>query len=109
MANKASRKVQVGTPNDGFQAIYPGVSQKKAFNGTSAQSTAVGISTSIVRLVATEDCHLAFGTNPTAVADGTCMFLPADTECYIGIQPSHKIAVIQDSAGGDLFITEGKG
>lgn len=90
-----------------FEAIYPGTSQKRSFTGTSAQSSALGAKTTIVRLYATEDCHIKTGANPTAVADGTCLFLPANSVEYIGVEPTHKVAVIQDTASGDLFITEG--
>lgn len=90
-----------------FEAIIPGVSQKKAFTAVSSQSTALSASTSVVRLFATEDCHIKTGANPTAVADGTCMFLPADREALIGVGSGDKIAVIRDTVDGVLFITEG--
>lgn len=101
-----SKKADSGM-DGGFQAIYPGVSQVKAFTNTSAQATALGKGTSLIRVFATQDCHLAFGTSPTAVATGANLFLPANTVEYIGVVPSTKVAVIRDTANGNLFITEG--
>jgi hypothetical protein len=103
----SSNKAKSGSGGVPFEAIYIGTSQKKAFTAASAQSTALGSKTSVVRLYATQDCHIKTGTNPTAVADGTCLFLPADTIAHIGVNAADKIAVIRDSADGNLFITEG--
>ncbi len=94
-----------GTPT--FQAINPGTSQKKAFTATTGQSSAVAAGTSLVRLCATQNCHIAIGANPTAVADGTGLYLPSGVVEYVGITGGHKIAVIRDTADGNLFITEG--
>lgn len=91
----------------GFNSIYIGVSQKKAFTATSGQSAAVGAGTSIIRVTATQDCHIVTGLSPTAVADGTCLFLKSGVIEYVGIEPGHKVAVIRDSADGNLFISEG--
>jgi hypothetical protein len=85
-------------------AILPGASQKVALGAASVQSTA--ITGSLIRVVAQSDCHLAFGANPTAVADGTCVFLPAGIPEYFVLISGNKVAVIQDSsATGNLFIT----
>ena len=92
---------------DRFQCIYPGTSQKRTVSSSSAQSSAVGDNTSIVRLHATTDCFVAFGTNPTAVADTGGVFMKADTSEYFMITPGDKIAVIRSSADGNLYITEG--
>lgn len=90
-----------------FPHPYIGVSQKVAYTGTSAQSTAFGANTTLVRLVATSNCHVLVGANPTALADGTCLYVPLNTVVFIGVLPGQKIAAIQDSAGGNLFVTEG--
>lgn len=93
---------------EGFDTIYPGVSQKVAFDA-SVKSTALQARTSVVRLYATQDCHIIVAPDATAiaVADGTCYFLPKTVQVMIGVTPLQKIAVIKDSAGGNLFITEG--
>lgn len=92
---------QAGT----FEAILPGTSQALAFNGTSAQSTAVGASTTLVRLFATEDCFILIGSSPVAAANSS-MFIAAGIYDFVGIQPLQKIAAIQSSASGTLYITE---
>ena len=61
--------------------------------------------TSHVRLVATSDCYIAFGANPTAVV-GASMLITAGTPEYFWVAPGEKLAVIQSSAGGILNITE---
>jgi hypothetical protein len=87
-----------------IQAIQPGTSQRVAL-GATAQSAA--IAACLVRVVSQGDCHLAFGANPAAVADGTCVFLPAGIPEYFVVTSGNKIAVIQDNAQqvGYLFIS----
>jgi hypothetical protein len=80
-----------------------GGSQKLAFTATSAATNA--IAGTIVRVVSMQNCHLAFGASPTAVADGTCVYLPAGVVQFFAVTSGSKIAAIQDSAGGNLFIT----
>lgn len=106
---KGSRGAQKGSnPNNTFDAIAPGVSQKLAFTGTSAAAaTGFSANVSVVRLVATAACHVAFGTAPTAIADGTCVYLPPNVPHFFAVNPGDKVAAIQDTAGGNLFITEG--
>lgn len=90
-----------------FDAIYPtGTSQKVAFD-SSTQSSAFAANTTLIRVIATQDCHLKFGTSPTALTDGTCVFLKAGLPEYFGVIGLQKVAAIKDSAAGSLFITEG--
>lgn len=82
-----------------------GASQTVTISGTSAQSSAVGTYTFVVRLISTTDCYVAFASNPTATTSD--MFIPGDKiERFFRIRPGDKIAAIQDSAGGTLYITE---
>lgn len=82
--------------------------QKVSFTGTAASSNAVKANTRVVVLYATEDCWVKFGTAPTAVAnDGSSIFIPAANYRPFVVGASDKVSVIQDSAGGDLHITEG--
>ena len=81
-------------------------SQVVTISGTSAQSAATDGATRAVRLHATTDMFVVFGSNPTAVADGTHMFLPAGQTETFRVEGGAKIAGIQDSAGGSLYITE---
>lgn len=88
--------------NAGLPCITPGTSQKVAFDASQQSAAITG---TVVRVVSTTDCHLAFGANPTAVADGTCWFLPAGSVEYFRITSGSKIAAVKDSAAGTLFIT----
>jgi hypothetical protein len=92
-----------------FQAIFPGACQSVAFTGTSGQSAALQTKTSLVRLFATKDCFIKIATNPTALADGTSMFIAGGIYEYIGVDNSvnaQKIAVISNGTNGTLYITE---
>ncbi len=101
---KAKAKVMADGENAPF--LFIGVSQKQAYTGTTGQSAAVGANTQLLRLVATTNCHVQVGANPTAVADGTCLYLPLGVVQYVGCSAGDKVAAIQDSGGGNLFITE---
>lgn len=57
----------------------------------------------VIRLVATDNCHIEFGDSP--VASTTSMFLPAGVIEYFYIKDNQKIAVIQNSSTGMLFIS----
>ena len=85
-----------------IQAMHFGDNQKISFDGTSKQSTV--IKGHLVRVIATQDCFLAVGVNPTASSDG--VFLPASAIEYFGVLHDWKIAVIQSSQAGTLYITE---
>jgi hypothetical protein len=90
-----------------FQTIIPGVSQKIAFAGTSTQATnAFQATTTLLRIFATTDCFILVGSSPTVLVDGTCYFVPGGIVDFIGVQPGQKIAAIQSSASGTLYITE---
>lgn len=63
--------------------------------------------TSHVRLIATSNCWIAFGSAPVAVPSGAgSIYLPLGTPEYFWVLPGEKIAVIQDSAAGLLNIAE---
>jgi len=108
------------------QAARPALSQNVVIGAGSTQSAAfstgpvgtysiasasygspvlVPNNTTHVRLVATSDCYIAFGANPTAVV-GASMLVTAATPEYFGVAPGEKLAVIQSSAAGVLNITE---
>lgn len=92
-----------------MQVVGFGVTQSVAIGATSAQITnATASDTDVVRLVATVDCNVAIGSNPTASAT-TSAFLPAGVVEYVDIVSGYKVAVIQKTGGsaGTLFVTEG--
>lgn len=79
-----------------------GTSQDLTVTGSSQQSAA--FSTQVVfavRVVATADCRIAIGANPTATTTST--LLPAGAPEYFSVQSGEKLAVIGTS--GTLNIT----
>ncbi len=81
--------------------IRPGATQKVTVGSASTASDVVA--TGVVRLLATTDCHVAFGSAP--VADASCLFLPANMPEYFACGTSDKVAAIRDAADGFLYIT----
>lgn len=82
-----------------------GTTQKKAFTGTSAAiDNPISGDCNVVRLLATTDCHVAFGTAPTATTSS--MPLTANIPEIVAVVPGSKVAAIQQSEGGDLYVTE---
>jgi hypothetical protein len=73
-------------------------------SGTSAQSAALSGSTGYVRLLSTTLCHVRAGSSPTATTSN--MPLPPYVPEYFAVTPGTKIAAIQNSASGTLYITE---
>lgn len=69
--------------------------QVVAIGGTSAQSSAFGAGTNVIRVHTDAVCSISIGENPTATAD-TLRMSAGQTE-YFGVTPAHKIAVITNS------------
>jgi hypothetical protein len=90
------------------QAGRPFTSQSVAIGAASAASTAFNSQTVHVRLVATAACWISFGSPPPAaiVRDANSTFLPPNLPEYFWVVTGSQIAVIQDGAGGFLYITE---
>lgn len=106
--SQGSRSSQMGGIKENvWQAFVPGPSQKVTTSGSSAACTnAFTANCNIVRLICDQDCYIVFAASPTAAA--TDMFLPASTPEYFGLSVSGlKVAAIQATAGGTLYITEG--
>lgn len=84
--SKSGAQMQLG--------VQPAVAlQKIDFSGgISVQSNAFNTKTYFVRLYTDADCHLDFGTSPTATVNH--MFLPAGSVEYFGIREGDKLAVI---------------
>ncbi len=101
MMNYLTRLYQLGS----LPVIRPGATQKITVTSTSSQSAAAD--GNVVRLLATVDCHIAFG--PAAVADASSLFLPANTPEYFACYGTDRVAVISDGADGELYITPAAG
>jgi hypothetical protein len=98
-----------------FQAVVPGRSHKLAFTGASAAlAQTMGAETTLVRAFATQDCWVkrSAAAGPVAVAptSGTpqpdTIFIAGGIFCYFGVEPGDSLAVIRDSASGNLVLTE---
>lgn len=98
-------------PNStGFQCIIPGISQMLNFTSSvAAISAQFQPQTTVIQVFASADCFIQMGSSPSALADGTCMFIPQgiyiNLGCFAG---TNFISVIQRTVDGILFITEGK-
>ena len=94
--------------NHAIQALAPSTSQTVSVSSSSAATTnALAKSTVVVRLISTTNCFVKIGTGtPTAAV--TDMFLPAFTAEYFRVNGNDtiKIAAIQLSASGSLYVTE---
>jgi hypothetical protein len=84
-----------------------------ALTTTSEQSSALGAANAglpsvlqRVRVVATVDCWIAEGSNPTAASNGTAsLFLPAATVEYFNVPLGNKIAGVVADGTGTLSVT----
>jgi hypothetical protein len=80
-----------------------GAGQTVAVGAASAQSATFPDLTQAVRCVSTVDCWIEIGANPTAVAT-TSFYLPAGSVEYFSASYTDKIAVIQASGTGSLYV-----
>ena len=79
--------------------------QTVSVSGTSAATTdAFGDSTTTIRVVSTTDCYLKFGAAPVATSSN--MLLPANVVEYFAATPGVKLAAIQKTVSGTLYVTE---
>jgi hypothetical protein len=83
-----------------------GVTQTVTVSGTTAASTALNAQCRVVQLVSTENCYVLPGSGtPTATAVNG-MFILKDWPHYINVSGGEKIAAIQVSTGGTLYVSE---
>ena len=94
--------ITVGLTRKAYPAINPGTTQTLAV-GASSAATGSAIGAQLVRLVSTVDCYIANGAAP--VATNASMFLPASKPEIFVLALTDKIAVLQVSGAGTLFIT----
>lgn len=84
----------------------PGTNQKIAYT-THAESAAFGTETYAIRIVTTTNAWYAIGLAPVATtSSGGGTYLPLGIVEIIRVTPGEKISVVQDSAGGNLSVTE---
>lgn len=73
---------------------------------SSTQSSTLGATTKVVRLVSTTDCYVAFGSNPTATSSD--LLLVAGVVEFFRVDPGSKIAALKVATAGLLSIAEGE-
>ena len=82
-----------------------GATQTVAVGAASAaNTTAFGAGTRAVRVVSTTACHIKFENTPVATTNDA--YLPANWVAEYTVSPGEKIAVIQNTAAGNLYVTE---
>ncbi len=80
--------------------------QAVSISSTSAQSGALPNDTAVI--YATVACFARTGSNPTALATGVDIFIPATTMLRITVpNPGDKIAFVTSSATGTVYIAPG--
>jgi len=85
-----------------------GTTQVASVTNTSAQMTAFGASTTLIRIACSlGHCHYQIGTNPTASITTSTM-IPNNSIEIIAVTPGQKIAFIKDAtvAASTVSVTE---
>lgn len=85
---------------------WTGESDVVAYSTSSVQSAAISANIQEVRIVCTSNAWINIGTNPTAAAADDNLFMPAGVVEYFHVTQGQKIAVIRDSADGNLVVAE---
>jgi hypothetical protein len=83
---------------------YSGDSDVVAYTTSSVQSAAVPANFYEIRVVCTSNAWINIGTDPTATAGDDSLYMPAGLVEYFHVSPGQKVAVIQDSGGGNLVV-----
>jgi hypothetical protein len=82
-----------------------GATQKVAFTGTAGTSTAISSGVNVVRVALSSAGYIKLSSAGTA-ATATDIYLPAGVVEYFIVDPGTRISAVQDSAGGNLSVTE---
>ncbi len=83
----------------------PKTVQTAAFTASSAAvSNGFGTGVSVIRIIATQDCHFVLGAAPTATTSDS--FLPSGAIEYFTVAQGEKIAFIRNTADGTAYVTE---
>jgi hypothetical protein len=81
-----------------------GRSQVVAISTVNARSSAMAADTCV--LYSTVECFVRQGaSNPTAVANGTDLHIPANTLLRLSIIPGYQLAFITASGTGTVYLT----
>ena len=84
-----------------------GSAQKVAYTATAGTSSAVGTMTRAILVAVTTDAHVRITPSGIAAVAATDMLIKAAyPPVVLGVSPGDKVSVIQDAAGGSLFMVE---
>ena len=81
---------------------YGNAETRVAYAGTSAQSAAITATEVLLHNCGTARCYVKAASNPTATVND--IPIEAGEKFHLRITSGHKIAALQDSAGGNLNI-----
>ena len=73
-------------------AVEPAVADQTVTFTTATQSSAFNAATAFIRLTADAECHVKFGSNPTATT--SMQQVQADTEIWRMVTPGHKVSLV---------------
>lgn len=93
--------IEAATATIGTRA-YGAAETRVAYTGTSAQSAAITATEVLLHNCGTARCYVTSASNPTATVND--IPLEAGEKFHMRITSGHKIAALQDSAGGNLNI-----
>ena len=81
----------------GFDSMpkEPSLATQKVSFTTTTQSAAFSKKTTIIRVKSSADCHLSFGTNPTATTSS--MHLSSGQYEWFAVKGGHKVAAVTAS------------
>ena len=83
-----------------------GVTQSITTGGTSAAtSNAVADETYVVLITATENAYITFGPTPVVTASNG-VFLQKDWPTYFSVGKGEKVAALQVSSAGTVYVSE---
>ena len=80
-------------------------SQALSISGTSAQSAVINAEYALVTL--TTAAFVRQGSDPTATADGTDIYLMSDVTYRLNVKRGNKLALRTSGASGTAYITPG--
>jgi hypothetical protein len=96
----------MSTPASLAMRMIEGSSQKLSAGASSSQSAAFGTQTRALMLtVLTNAVHIRTGTNPTATTTDY-LLKPSDPSLVLGVGPGDKLALIQETGAGTLYVVE---
>jgi len=90
---------------DDLVRAFVGPGEALSLTSSSVQSVLFPAATKSVRVVATVDCFVEIGANPTAVAN-TSTFVPAGTVEYFAATFGQRLAMIRSAVDGTAYVRE---